>query len=51
MSRLIPKKKGLAVILEELVSLIFYGNGETKFQKKKTFFDSRRFKNCPAVSK
>jgi len=38
MSRLIPRKKGLAVILEEFVSLIFYGNGETKFQKKKTFF-------------
>ena len=33
MSRLIPRKKGLAVMLEELVSLIFYGNGETKFQK------------------
>ena len=33
MSRLIPRKKGLAVMLEELVSLIFYGNGETKFRK------------------
>ena len=51
MSRLIPRKKGLAVMLEELVSLIFYGNGETKFRKFWTFFDSRRFKNCPAVWK
>src|ERR1043166_2035194 len=25
----------------------FYGNGETKFRKK-NFFGSRRFKNCPA---
>jgi len=33
MNRLIPRKKGLAVMLEENVSLIFYGNGETKFQK------------------
>ena len=51
MNRLIPRKKGLAVMLEELVSLIFYGNGETKFRKFWTFFDSRRFKNCPAVWK
>jgi len=33
MSRLIPRKKRLAVMLEELASLIFYGNGETKFRK------------------
>src|SRR5205823_819854 len=51
MNRLIPRKKGLAVMLEELVSLSYYGNGETKFRKKNTFFDSRRFKNCPAVWK
>jgi len=38
MSRLIPRKKGLAVMLEELVSLIFYGNGETKFREFWTFF-------------
>jgi len=31
-------------MLEELVSLIFYGNGETKFRKFWTFFDSRCFK-------
>jgi len=31
MSRLIPRKKGLGVMLEKLLSLIFYGNGETKF--------------------
>jgi len=35
-------------MLEERVSLIFYGNGETRFRKQKAFFDSRRFKNCPA---
>jgi hypothetical protein len=46
MSRLIPRKKGLAVMLEELASSIFYGNGETKFRKFWIFFDSRRFKNC-----
>ena len=33
MSRLIPKKKGLAVMLEELVSLSYYGSGESKFRK------------------
>jgi hypothetical protein len=33
MNRLIPRKKGLVVMLEELGSLIFYGNGETKFRK------------------
>ena len=33
MSRLIPRKKGLAVMPEDLVSLSYYGNGETKFRK------------------
>jgi hypothetical protein len=33
MSRLIPRKKDLAVMLEELVSLSYYGNGESKFRK------------------
>jgi hypothetical protein len=34
MSRLIPRKKGLAVMmLEELVSLSYYGSGESKFRK------------------
>ena len=33
MSRLILRKKGLAVMLEENVSLSYYGNGETKFRK------------------
>jgi hypothetical protein len=33
MSRLIPRKKGLAVMLEELLSLSYYGSGESKFRK------------------
>jgi hypothetical protein len=33
MSRLIPRKKGLGVMLEELVSLSYYGSGESKFRK------------------
>jgi hypothetical protein len=51
MSRLIPRKKGLGVMLEELVSLSYYGSGESKFRKFPDFFDSRRFKNSPAVWK
>jgi hypothetical protein len=39
MSRLIPRKKGLAVMmLEELVSLSYYGGGESKFRKFSDFF-------------
>ncbi len=38
MSRLIPRKKGLGVMLEELVSLSYYGNGESKFRKFPDFF-------------
>jgi hypothetical protein len=38
MSRLIPRKKGLGVMLEELVSLSYYGSGESKFRKFPDFF-------------
>ena len=43
MSRLIPGKKGLGVmleelVLEELVSLSYYGSGESKFRKFSDFF-------------
>jgi hypothetical protein len=41
----------MRVMLEELVSLSYYGSGESKFRKFETLFDSRRFKNCPAVWK
>ena len=37
MSRLILRKKGWRLSLEELVSLIFYGNGETGSGNKRLF--------------
>jgi hypothetical protein len=38
MSRLIPRKKGLGVMLEERVSLSYYGSGQNKFRKFPDFF-------------